>query len=127
MNNSNLTLGQDDSTQADETEKESSPPSLSVVEQSDSAPPEASPRENEEWLRLGIEGQERLALLRSTVSSIRWQSHPHQLRLTTQLDGIVVADLSALESASGESLWRDLLAGKIDNINAPPYEVLVDA
>jgi hypothetical protein len=43
------------------------------------------------------------------------------------LDGIVVADLSALESASGESLWRDLLAGKIDNINAPPYEVLVDA
>jgi hypothetical protein len=67
MNNSNLTLGQDDSTQADETEKESSPPSLSVVEQSDSAPPEASPRENEEWLRLGIEGQERLALLRSTV------------------------------------------------------------
>jgi hypothetical protein len=107
----------------EETKTESSPPSPSMVEQSESVPREASSPGNGEWLRLGIAGQDQLALVRTTVSSIQWQPSPHQLRLMTQLDGVVIADLSASELASGQNLWRDLLAGKTDRIDAP-FEVL---
>ena len=99
-------------------------PSSSMEDASASVPLDSSPNEKEGWLYLGRSGENRLALLWATISSVAWQPSPHLLRLTTQQDGVVTLDFSALDSSQGEQIWAALVAKKIVEI-AAPFEVLV--
>ena len=103
---------------AAEIKQATSPVSSSEEDTSGSPLPDTSPN-LPAWIKLGVPGLKRLALLRETASSIRWELNPHILTINSQNDGRIRIDLKDCTPSDGESLWEALANGKLAGLYAP--------
>jgi hypothetical protein len=75
-----------------------------------------------EWLILGVPGGDQIAILRVTISSIRFQKATGRLHFKAENDGLVVADLSQKieeENWAGGLVLESVVAGKLSNLPVP--------
>jgi hypothetical protein len=75
-----------------------------------------------EWLVLGVPGGDRIAILRATISSIRFQKATGWLHFNTENDGVVMADLSQKiedENWDGGSVLANVVRGKMKILSVP--------